>query len=80
MRTYRLAVLECDTPIEPVIEKFGTYGAIFENFVRRGLEGYVQDGGKEEIDLQVTTSNMVDVGSLPQLDEVDCLLLTGSSK
>lgn len=79
MRKYRLAVLECDTPVPAVLEKLGTYGAIYEAFVRRGLEAYIQDGGKGDIDLEVITSNMVDIGALPPVGEVDCLMLTGSS-
>lgn len=80
MRKYRLAILECDTPVEAVLEKLGTYGTIYDAFVRRGLEAYVQDGGRSDIDLEVTTSNMVDMGALPPLDQVDGLMLTGSSE
>ena len=80
MRKYRLAILECDTPVEAVLEKLGTYGTIYDAFVRRGLEAYVQDGGRSDIDLEVTTSNMVDMSALPPLDQVDGLMLTGSSE
>jgi hypothetical protein len=79
-RKYTLAVLECDTPIEPVVEKLGTYGQIFDKFVRRGLEGYTADGGTEQIDLEVLQIQAVDQQPFPSLDAVDCLMLTGSSK
>lgn len=79
-RKYTLAVLECDTPIEPVVERLGTYGQIFDAFVRRGLEGYTADGGTKEIDLKVLQIQAVDQEPFPSLDEVDCLMLTGSSK
>lgn len=79
-RKYTLAVLECDTPIEPVVEKLGTYGQIFDKFVRRGLEGYTADGGAEKIDLNVLQVQAVDQEPFPDLKEVDCLMLTGSSE
>ncbi|KFH44781.1 putative glutamine amidotransferase-like protein-like protein [Hapsidospora chrysogenum ATCC 11550] len=78
MRKYRLAILECDTPVEAVLEKLGTYGTIYDAFARRGLKAYVQDGGRSDIDLEVTTWNMVDMGALPPLGQVDGLMLTGS--
>ncbi|KAG9258120.1 class I glutamine amidotransferase-like protein [Emericellopsis atlantica] len=78
MRKFRLAVLECDTPIEPVVEKLGTYAKIFDTFVRRGLEGYIEDGGAMGVDLEVTSHQMVDMEELPSFKEVDCLMLTGS--
>lgn len=84
MRNYRLAVLECDTPVPPVLEKLGPYGTIFEDFVRRGLQAYRQedgvDGASNDINLEVVASNMVDLGTLPDPNEVDCLMLTGSSE
>lgn len=80
MRKFHLAVLECDTPIEPVVEKLGTYAKIFDTFVRRGLEGYIQDGGVKGVDLEVTSHQMVDMEALPNLKDVDCLMLTGSSE
>ena len=80
MRTFKLHVLECDTPVPAVLETDGPYRTIFERFVRRGLEAYTQDGGTQEIDLHVSASNVVDMGELPSPQDVDCLMLTGSSK
>ncbi len=80
-RTYRLHVLECDTPIDPVLNARGTYGSIIGNLFERGLEQYKSDGGANaaDLELKVTKSNMVDLGELPKPDEVDALVLSVSS-
>lgn len=80
MRKYTIAVLECDTPVGPVLNKLGTYGDIFEAFLRHGLNKYRQESGVEEVDLHVIKSNMVDMGPLPSPAEIDSVILTGSSE
>ncbi|KAL6690521.1 class I glutamine amidotransferase-like protein [Trichoderma pleuroticola] len=77
-RVYTVAILECDTPIEPVVKQFGSYGDIFERFLRNGLAQYLKHTTSQHVDLQLIKSNMVDLGDLPAFDQVDCLLLTGS--
>lgn len=80
-RVYTVAILECDTPIEPVVKQFGSYGDIFERFLRNGLAKYLKHTtASQDVDLRLIKSNMVDLGDLPAFDQVDCLLLTGSSK
>lgn len=79
-RVYTVAILECDTPIEPVVKQFGSYGDIFERFLRNGLAKYLKNTTSQGVDLRLVKSNMVDLGDLPAFDQVDCLLLTGSSK
>ena len=79
-RTYRLAVLECDTPLDAVVKERGTYGTIFRNLFQRGLDQYRRDSHvADEVELVVTHSNMVELGPLPDLKDVDGLVLTGSS-
>lgn len=80
MRKHTIAVLECDTPVPAVLDKLGNYGQIFEAFLRHGLDKYRQESGTEEVELRVIKSNMVDLGALPSPDEIDSVILTGSSK
>ena len=79
MRPFTVAVLECDTPIDPVVEKYGTYGDIFERFLKKGLTRYTTTAAAPAPELKVNKSNMVEMGELPELDAIDCLLLSGSS-
>lgn len=74
-RTLRVAVLECDTPIPPVLEKLGSYGDIFERLLQRGLQA---DNSTAEI--QVSKWHVVGNPVYPDPNEVDAFLLTGSSK
>jgi GMP synthase-like glutamine amidotransferase len=78
MRKHTIAVLECDTPVPPVLSKLGTYGDIFEAFLRHGLDKYRRESGAGEVELRVIKSNMVDMGPLPSPDEIDSVILTGS--
>ncbi|CAG9986753.1 unnamed protein product [Clonostachys byssicola] len=80
MVPYRVAVLECDTPIQPVLEAVGNYGKIFESFLKKGLEAAKHDDGIDgaDVDLRVTMTNVVNFEELPEPDDVDAVLLTGS--
>ncbi|THC91760.1 hypothetical protein EYZ11_008767 [Aspergillus tanneri] len=66
----RIAVLECDTPIDPVKDRYGTYADIFERLLSAALP-------KQE-SLHVTKWNVVDNPVYPAAEEYDALLLTGS--
>ena len=79
MRAFTVAVLECDTPAPPILAKYGTYGDVFERFLRRGLESVVGAGEVDDVELHVIKSNMVEMGELPDIDKVDAILMTGSS-
>lgn len=80
MTRLRITVLKCDTPAQAVVDEQGDYGVIYESFLRRSLAAYVEAGGREDVDAQITNSDMVAMGDLPPLDQVDCLVLTGSSE
>ncbi|RAL13717.1 Aldedh-domain-containing protein [Aspergillus homomorphus CBS 101889] len=70
----RVAVLECDTPVDPVLSKYGTYGDIFENHLKEGLQRI-----EAPIKLQLTKINVVQpVVEYPRPEAFDVVLLTGS--
>jgi hypothetical protein len=75
-RTFRVAVLECDTPIEPVIEGRGRYGVIFRSLLTRGLESL---GGHDDLQLEVSHWDVVGSQKYPSPGDFDGLLLSGSS-
>lgn len=78
----RIAVLECDTPMPDVVQEFGTYGNIFENLLKAGADALGQpDVITAEAGLQVTKWDVVNnEDSYPALDDVDAVLLSGSSE
>lgn len=73
-RPLRIAVLECDTPIPPVVAKFGVYGDIFEDLLKRGLEASTSTA-----EIEVSKWHVVENPVYPNPNECDALLLTGSS-
>lgn len=73
-RSLRIAVLECDTPIDPVKAKFGGYGDIFEGLLKRGLQA-----SNSTAEIQVSKWHVVENPVYPDPNDCDALLLTGSS-
>jgi hypothetical protein len=74
---FRLAVLECDTPIDVVKERYGTYGDIFTNLLTTGLLNLKSRHPKTSLDIRkwdVVTERLY-----PDLSTIDGILLTGSS-
>ncbi|PLN79394.1 Aldedh-domain-containing protein [Aspergillus taichungensis] len=70
----RIAVLECDTPIDPLRERYGTYG----DFFKRLLHTSLQELGKDETNLHITKWDVVNNTNYPDPKEYDALLLSGS--
>lgn len=70
----RVAILECDTPIESVRSQRGTYGDLFEGLLRAGSK---QAGVKQ--DLVLSKWDVVTKQSYPDPKDVEAILLTGSS-
>lgn len=79
---FRIAVIECDTPLPDVVKQFGTYGDIFEGLLKAGVDALGQpDVISSKDGLQVTKWNVVDnEDGYPALADVDAILLTGSSE
>lgn len=74
-RILRAAVLECDTPIAPIVERYGSYGNLFESLLQDGLQGI----GEDEVTVEVSKWDVVASSVYPSAEEVDVVLLTGSS-
>ncbi|KAE8377367.1 Aldehyde/histidinol dehydrogenase [Aspergillus bertholletiae] len=73
-RIIRVAILETDTPIDPVLNRYGTYGAIFNRWLNNGLQGL----GVTDTEIQTTNWDVVKESVFPKPEDFDALLLTGS--
>lgn len=74
----RIAVLECDTPIPSVIDSRGTYGDILKTLL---VEGAARARGQQPgLSPQISTYDVVTAQEYPKIDDVDAVLLSGSSK
>lgn len=76
-RTFRLAVLECDTPFPSVNASRGSYGDIFRGLLLKGLDGLGERGS--DVSLDLSKWDVVTAQEYPSVDDVDGFLLTGSS-
>lgn len=76
-KTFHLAVLETDTPFPAVQAVRGSYGDIFQDLFSRALEAA---GLKDDVVIQVSKWDVVSERNYPQMQDVDGILLTGSSK
>lgn len=71
----RLAILECDTPIEVVKNHRGSYGDCFERLLRSSLA----NGSPRLPQIELKFSKWDAVQSqFPDLQDIDAVLLTGS--
>jgi hypothetical protein len=73
----RIAVLECDTPVDKVKAKFGTYGEVFRLLL--GASASTLEGFNAKSDLEITKWDIVNGTEYPNLEDIDAILLTGSS-
>lgn len=76
-RRLRVAVLECDTPIDSVKARYGTYGDLFNSLLQEGLNSLSDCAAN--IDLLTSKWNVVENPVYPAIADFDALLLTGSS-
>lgn len=75
----RLAILECDTPITSVVERYHGYGGVFKALFDAGVKQDGHSSAEEVIDFSVYQV-VENPGVYPDLHNVDGVLLTGSSK
>jgi hypothetical protein len=80
MPTLRIAILECDTPLDKVLDKYGSYGDIFTALLKQASKEVTSESG-EKVQVECTNYDVVSKQDYPEdLDKVDAILMTGSSK
>ncbi|KOS18371.1 putative glutamine amidotransferase-like protein [Escovopsis weberi] len=76
-QSFRLAVLEAQTPLPNTLAARGSYGDIFRALLTDGLRNL---GDKlASVDLQVSKWDVHDAQTYPDIDEVDGILISGST-
>lgn len=77
----RIAVLECDTPLPNTNARYNGYGGVFISLLRASAKALNQpDRLDPETGLEITKWDIVNGDKYPKLEDVDAVLLTGSSK
>ncbi|KAF1945235.1 class I glutamine amidotransferase-like protein [Clathrospora elynae] len=71
----RIAILECDTPLPTVVEKYGRYDRIFTTLLEAAAEGL---GLSPKRDLELSGYDVVTAQEYPDLESIDAVLISGS--
>jgi hypothetical protein len=75
----RVAILVCDTPIQPVLRKYGDYFTIFQALLRQAFKDLEISEKLKDITVEFSEHQMVDNNRFLDLEKVDAVLITGSS-
>lgn len=76
----RIAILECDTPLENTNRRYHGYGGVFRALLTTSAKALNQpDKLDPEAGLDITTWDVVNDDKYPKLEDIDAVLLTGSS-
>jgi hypothetical protein len=74
----RIAILECDTPLDGTRSKYGGYGGVFTALLRAGADALSHPGLSSTAGLELTTWDVVTAQEYPSLDSIDAILMSGS--
>ena len=74
----RIAILECDTPMDPVRAKYGDYGDIFTALLKAGADALEYPGLSSSAGLIISSFDVVTKQEYPSLGDIDAILITGS--
>ncbi|KAI9883138.1 MAG: hypothetical protein M1823_005103 [Watsoniomyces obsoletus] len=74
-RSLRIAILECDTPMDRTRAKYGGYGGVFTSLLQAAADGLPM-GQKPTLELSIF--DVVNEQKYPDLEDIDGILLSGS--
>jgi len=75
----RIAILEADTPPDDIVARFGRYGKVFRTLLENAADNLGKPGFSKD-DLELSAYDVVSEQKYPELDDVDAVLITGSSE
>jgi hypothetical protein len=77
----RIAILECDTPLEKTKAKYGGYGGVFKQLLERGADRLGHPGLSSKEGMQMKMFNVENDPELyPKIEDIDAIVITGSRK
>jgi GMP synthase (glutamine-hydrolysing) len=77
----QVAILVCDTPIEPVLRDYGDYFILFQELLKQGFNNLdLSEEDFNEIGVEFIEHQIVGASSFPSLDNIDAVVITGSSE
>ncbi|KAI9840341.1 MAG: hypothetical protein M1837_001759 [Sclerophora amabilis] len=82
----RIAILECDTPLDGTRAKYGSYGGVFTALLRAAAAASFDEdpastlGPPPDYGLDISRFDVEKVEQYPRVEDVDAVLLTGSNR
>jgi hypothetical protein len=76
----RIAILECGEPPDKTRATIGGYGAIFRQLLEKGAHELKEPTVSPKDGLDPTCWHVEKEDKYPKLDDIDAVLITGSSK
>lgn len=76
----RIGILECDTPLSNTRSIYGGYGGVFKALLEASADTLGTSELSSKKGLTFTIWDVVDKQEYPNLEDVDAILLTGSSE
>jgi hypothetical protein len=77
----RIAILECDTPLDKTRAKYGRYGGVFKQLLERGADKLGHPGLSAKQGFELKMYNVVDDPKIyPSLEDIDAIVMTGSRR
>jgi hypothetical protein len=75
----RIAILECDTPLERTKAKFGGYGGVFKQMLDRSADALQYPGLSSKHGMEFNYFHVEQHPDFyPNMEEIDAILITGS--
>jgi hypothetical protein len=76
----RIAILECDTPLEGTKKRYGGYGPVFKQWLTRGAVALQYPGLNADEGLEFSYHDIqLNDAVYPKLENIDAIVMTGSS-
>ena len=75
----RIAILEADTPPDDIVARFGRYGKVFRTLLENAADNLGKPGFSKD-DLELSAFDVVSEQKYPKLDDIDAVLISGSSE
>ncbi|KAJ5163816.1 Aldehyde/histidinol dehydrogenase [Penicillium coprophilum] len=73
-----IAILVCDTPIQPIVRQYGDYFAMFQTLLGQGFKDLERSEELEDVKVEFSEHQMVGSSRFLDLENIDAILLTGS--
>lgn len=74
----RIAILECDTPMESIASRYGAYPRIFSTLLNAAANQLAYPGLSSKEGLELSAWDIVNGDKYPEFENIDAVLITGS--